>query len=606
MASDSQGRARFGPRASHLNDLWGALIVEELTRNKVGVFCLSPGSRCTPLTLAVARHAGAASVIHFDERGTAYHALGWARATRRPAALICTSGTAVANYLPAVVEASAAGVPLILLSADRPPELLDTGANQAIDQTKIFGGYVRWCVTLPCPDEAVAPEVILTTIDQAVYRAIRSPAGPVHVNCMFREPLAPAETARNFDAYLAGIAPWELTGAPYTTYAGPARAPAPEQLDHVLGSLAGVRRGLMIIGQLEDVRDTEAALRLADAASWPVFADITSGLRLGISDTRVVPYYDLLLLWPRFQEWCRPEAVLHVGGPFTSKRLLEHLAAHPPARYFLATDHPRRSDPAHRVTTRIEADIGPFCEEIMSAWKEGHYNAADTAWLDRLRRCSAIAHETVEVFQTRHGALSEIAVARLLSENVPEDAILFLGNSMPVRDMDTYASPAGKPVIAAANRGASGIDGTIATAAGYARGRPSSQSVTVLLGDMAMLHDLNSLALIRKTPVPVIVVVVNNNGGGIFSFLPVAAAEPHFERFFAAPHDLHFQHAAELFGLDYYNPETLGSFVSAYREAATNARSAIIEVNTERNENIRVHRALDAAVVAALEKRTKS
>ena len=208
----------FNQKSSSLNALWAQLIVQELLRNQINQFVLSPGSRCTPLTAAVAAEKQAAALMHFDERGAAYFALGYARASGRPAVLVCTSGTAAANYYPAVVEASMDMLPLILLTADRPPELLASGANQTIEQVNLYGNYVRFHFELPCPDELVAPESILTLVDQAVYRATRSPAGPVHINCMFREPLAPSPLPKDFSPYLAGAQRWLNNNKPFTAY----------------------------------------------------------------------------------------------------------------------------------------------------------------------------------------------------------------------------------------------------------------------------------------------------------------------------------------------------------------------------------------------------
>jgi 2-succinyl-5-enolpyruvyl-6-hydroxy-3-cyclohexene-1-carboxylate synthase len=598
MPSDPPHAAYFAPRASHWNDLWGALIVDELRRNGVDVFCLSPGSRCTPLTLAAADEARVRAIVHFDERAAAYHALGLAKALGRPVALICTSGTAVANYLPAIVEASTGHVPLIVLTADRPPELLDAGANQAIDQARIFGGYVRWHTVLPCPDKAVPPEVMLTTIDQAVYRSQRPPAGPVHLNCMFREPLAPTPRARDFEGYLVTVAAWRASNVPYTTYKSGTLSCDANQLKELAADFRRVQRGLVVVGRLGSAAERQAVLKLARALNWPVFPDITSGLRLGMPSAPFVPYYDQLLLSPGFRDCCTPERTLHVGGPFTSKRLLQHLEACPDLRYVVVADHPFRHDPAHRAALRIEANIISFCRGLASRLGKPHDRRVEKRRLAALRRGSGKVHEAISAFLSATGALSEIAVARLVSEHLPRGSSLFLGNSMPIRDMDMYGSPGGKPAQVVANRGASGIDGNVATAAGYAVG--ARAPMTAIVGDLALLHDLNSLALLRNLSAPAVVVALNNNGGGVFSFLPIASVERHFERFFATPHHLRFQRAAELFGLDYCNPESQGAFAAAYREAIGKAGGTLIEVNTDRHENLRMHRELQQAIVSVL------
>ena len=578
----------------NINAVWGALIVEELVRNGVGLFCLSPGSRCAPLTVAVAENARAQHVMHFDERGAAYHALGYAAATGRPAALICTSGTAVTNYFPAVVEAAHARVPLIVLSADRPPELLDAGANQAIDQVRLFGNYARWYAALPCPTEEIAAKTVLTTIDQAVYRATSAPAGPVHLNCMFREPLAPVPTDRDFGPYLAGVASWQSGDAPYTASVKSARTASPDDRRQLVETLGRAEHGLLVVGRLASPAETEAVGKLAEALNWPVFPDVASGLRLGTGTPPFAHYYDTLLGEPGFAERCAPDVVLQVGSPVVSKRLLEHLEKHRPRQYILVADHPFRHDAAHGVTMRVEADVAAYCRDLA---KDGA-PPGDAEWRRCLWAASEAADEAMGGLLAQEDAFGEPAVARLLSERVRPDATLFVGNSMPVRDVGRFASPHGARPRVAVNRGASGIDGNIAAAAGYARGLDAP--VTALVGDLALLHDLNSLALLRDVGVPVTVVVLNNNGGGIFSFLPIAEFPEHFEKLFAAPHGRRFKEAAALFDLDYYRACSRESFVDAYETAGKSGASAIIEVGTDREDNVRVHRRFEEAVAQAV------
>ena len=578
----------------NINAVWGTLIVEELVRNGVGLFCLSPGSRCAPLTVAVAENARAQHVMHFDERGAAYHALGCAAATGRPAALICTSGTAVANYFPAVVEASHARVPLIVLSADRPPELLDAGANQAIDQVKLFGDYARWYAALPCPTEEIDPKVVLTTIDQAVYRATSAQAGPVHLNCMFREPLAPVPTDRDLSPYMAGVASWQSGDAPYTAYVKPARTLSADDRKQLAETLSRAEHGLLIVGRLASPAETKAVGKLAEALNWPVFPDVASGLRLGTGTPPFVHYYDTLLGEPRFAERCAPDVVVQVGSPVVSKRLLEHLDKHRPQQYILVTDHPFRHDPAHGVSMRVEADVAAFCSDLA---KEGA-PPGDAEWRRWLWAASEAADEAIAGLLAEEDTFGEPAVARLLSERIAPDATLFVGNSMPVRDVDRFGSPHGARARVAVNRGASGIDGNIAAAAGYAR--VLEAPVTALVGDLALLHDLNSLALLRDAGAPVTVVVLNNNGGGIFSFLPIADYPEYLEEFFVAPHGRHFKEAAALFDLDYYRAGSRESFVDAYEKAPKSGVSTIIEVGTDRHDNVRLHRLLEEAVAKAV------
>lgn len=580
--------------APNINSLWAQLIVEELVRQGVTSFHVTPGSRSAPLALAVAGNPRAQRFIHYDERGAAYQALGHAAATGKPSALVCTSGTAVANYFPAVVEASSAGVPLILLTADRPPELQSSGANQTIDQSKLFAAYTRWEYVLPPPTLDVQPEAVLTAVDQAVYRCRRSPAGPVHLNCMFREPLAPLPTGQDFHTYLSSVRSWRGGTRPYSTHGDPHTRNDSQILKECLARIDTTRHGFLVVGRLESAGEAEAVLKLARALNWPTFPDVTSGLRLGDIRSPLVHYYDLLLVSERFRRLFRPQTILHLGGPITSKRYLRQLETTPPANYILVADHPLRQDPVHRVTLRGELDIAGFCGAITPAVT----NKGEDAWLYAFRRASMRVKDLVQEFVDKDSALTEVAVAQLVSRHLREGEVLFLGNSMPIRDMDMFGFAGGAPVRVAANRGASGIDGNIATIAGWANG--AGRPVTAILGDLAALHDLNSLALLRTTAAPVVLIVVNNNGGGIFHFLPVAAFQEGFEEVFGTPHGVRFEHAARLFGLAYANPRSKTALVEAFQHARDEGVSTLIEVNTDREENLHVHRALQNEVTSLL------
>ena len=571
------------PRA---NRLWAYLIVEELVRCGVGLFCVAPGSRSTPLVAALAENDKARGLVHFDERGTAFGALGYARATGLPAAWITTSGTAVANGLPAVAEAATDGVPMILLTADRPPELRQTGANQTIDQPDIFGDFVRWRFDLPAPGLGVDPAMVLTTVDQASYRAVRAPKGPVHLNLMFREPFLPDD-----DDPPSGPTPWTESGEPYTRYASTKPAVAETEIEALRDALLPVERGLVVAGRFASREQGEAVLRLAESIGWPLLPDVGSQVRLGAASENLVAHYDAILAGDRFAAAHRPEAVLHVGGRSLSKRLERFLYESRPDPYAVVRENPFRLDPHHRVTHSAETDIVDFCAAMVRA-TEDLPTSREGSWLAGWREASEEAGRRMDGLLCAAKEPSEPLVARLVSREVPADHGLVVASSMPIRDLDTFATTAGAPVPVAANRGASGIDGTVATAAGFARGL--GKPVTLLVGDLALLHDLNSLAMLRD--LRVVVVVLNNDGGGIFSFLPVARHERLFEPFFGTPQGVGFEPAAAMFGLGYERPGTSQEFLEAYRAACSREGSTLIEVETDRRENVALHRELLAGI----------
>lgn len=572
--------------APNLNRFWADLLVEELVRGGAAMFFLAPGSRSTPLVTAVAAHPTARYRVHVDERGSAFAALGWARATGQPAVWITTSGTAVANGLPAVVEASVDGVPLIALTADRPPELRDTGANQTIPQPDLFAPYVRWRTDLPAPSADVDPAFVLTTAAHALFRA-RS--GPVHLNAMFREPLGPEPDGVALPDLPAR---WPDGDASFTRHA-PDFGPSPEALRGTAERLARVRRGVIVAGRLAAPEAADAAHVLAETLGWPLLPDIESGLRTG--PDAPAPFYDLALASEAFREAARPEVVVYLGRRATSKRLAQWLAASD-ATQIVVRPGPERFDPDHRVAERHVAEPGAWCRALTAALPA--VREADPSYRALWQTASdAVGHTLAD----RLYRLTEPLAARLTVASVKPGEGLVLAASMPIRDADMFAAPGGAVVRTVANRGASGIDGTVATAAGFADGLGAP--VTLLLGDLALLHDLNSLMLLRDgldgSRPPVSVVVVNNDGGGIFHFLPIArqAEAAVFEPLFGTPHGLTFEAAARLFGLPYHAPTT----PEALTEALAAPGPKLVEVCTERVANRALHAELVAACTAAVD-----
>jgi 2-succinyl-5-enolpyruvyl-6-hydroxy-3-cyclohexene-1-carboxylate synthase len=576
--------------ASNINSVWGSLIIEELIRNGIDYFIISVGSRSTPLTVAVARNPRAQKIICVDERAAAFHAIGYGRATRNPAAIISTSGSAPANYYPGVIEASTDSVPMIILSADRPPELRETGANQTIQQYNLYGQYVRWQFDFPCPDEKIAPQMILTTIDQGVYQARKTPSGPVHFNCMFREPLAP-KSADIPETYLASLTQWQQEQKPYTQYVPSVMMPDALSISNLALLINQTQRGILAVGELKSNVDIQAVSQLAKKLNWAVFTDIQSGIRLDSALNNVIHYYDQLLITDSFEKHNPLETIIQIGSRINSKRFLQLIEQHQPQNHIIIIDNPFRHDPAHTVSLRIEANIAQFCQHLLPAIEESQ----NLEWVMELKQKSQLIHQSIDDFLFQSQEISEPFVARMISRYIPEQHGLFLANSMPIRDMDMYAVCDRGFVQVAVNRGTSGIEGTIAAGAGFAAGLNSP--VTILIGDLSFLYDLNSLALLKSLSQPLIIIVINNNGGGIFSFLPIAQFQDVFEPFFGTPHELEFKHAAQMFGIDYYHPTTKNELIKTYQSAISSQRHAVIEVTTNRQENYSIHQALQKHII---------
>jgi len=570
------------------------MIIEELIRSGVDYFCISPGSRSAPLAAAVGQNQHARHIVCFDERGAAFHALGYGRATGKPAALICTSGTAAANYLPAVIEASVDRIPMILLTADRPPELRKTGANQTIDQINLYGKYLNWEFDLPCPDEKIPPQVVLTTIDQTVFRSRRMPGGPVHINCMFREPLAPINEPIR-DDYLQPISDWEGKTDPLTKYEFPNLKPESLVIKEMSDIIDHSKKGIVLAGKLFSNYQAEAVLQLAQKINWPIFPDINSGLRFQLSKKNIIPFYDQMLLVERLWEKFAPDTIIQFGNRIVSKRVVQFIEQAKPKNFVQVMDHPSRHDPTHRVSLRIEAGIETFCQSLLNEIQ----SKTRTPWLDSLIESSNVVDSVLNGYVHPDQKVSEISAARIVSQLIPEKGALFLASSMPVRDMDMFASSNGAMIPVAANRGASGIDGTLASSTGFAVGH--NLPVTCILGDLAMIHDLNSLSILRSVKQPLIIIIINNNGSGIFSFLPIAEFDNIFEKFFGTPHQLTFEKAAEMFGIDYCNPLINKELQDAYQEALMNGECSIIEVKTDRKENFDFHQKIQERIRIAFQ-----
>ena len=535
---------------------WASIAVNTCVAAGVQHFFLAPGSRCTPLTLAVAEHPDSRVTQHFDERALAFAALGYARATGRPGIFVCTSGTAVANAYPALIEASMEGVPLLLWTADRPPELRNTGANQTIDQQHIFGTYPNWFCDLPCPTDALSPSFVQSIVRRALGEA---ETGPVHLNWMFREPFG-------FDALPIVNESAELDGG----CAGSESKSGTEI--QLTGDTVLVAGGC----QADEAR---VIWQLAEHYDVPLITDITSGLR-GISA-------DLSVGLPE------PKTIVHFGGRIVSKTWQRWTASLETTRFIHVTPKGIHFNPNHLPQQRYVEPIR-HVQFVQSDRNSAAFNIAwRTADSDYRKRVDRVFREHRNESQPN---LTEPELAYEVGKLTPDGHALFLGNSSPIRDFDRYAFwPVAKDIAVGANRGASGIDGLIATSVGFADGfgRPT----TAVVGDLSALHDLNALALVAKSAQPLTLVIINNQAGAIFDMLPVARRTEHFEQYFATPHGFSFQHAASMFGLPYVglshsDDSAKDAFAWIYEKSVTGGRSGIIEVKTNRDANQRIRQRL--------------
>ncbi len=691
-------KAMPSPHPSEPNRSWAREIIDAMIRGGVGHICISPGSRSTPLTLAAAERAASGLdsavglSVHYDERSAAFFALGYARATGRPALCVCTSGTAAANYLPAVIEAHYSRAPLILLTADRPPELRDTGAWQVIDQTKLFGVYTRWYAELGLPsDSEEMLRYARSVAARAAAMSMGRPPGPVHIDVPMRDPFpawdthgddvrdrhGPSDASGTSDAY-------RTRGAYGTRSEGDARDPSdasdvsdfakphPGPTSHAsittppVGPIEALAqriraapRGLILAGRLNcssSPEYAEAVARLALAGGYPILAEPLGGLRFGIHDrSHVITGYDAFM---RAEGWTAdpasgPELVLRFGASFTWRVVSDWLARFPKAHTVVIDPEVTWDDPARLASERFEADPIAICVALTERlegqapgdsrqaeadlWRRRWLEAAERATDVRRRGLDGSLEPDAQPIDVRRRGLdgsldpgghlidvqvagAELPGADLASTSAwvsdaiidaigDRNGLIWVANSMAVRDIDTFTGPRPEPITVMAGRGAAGIDGTLSQALGAALGwqrgstlgpaesSSGSRPAVLITGDLAFLHDVNGLAAPMPEVPQLAVVVVDDAGGGIFEYLPVAGGDrTEFERYFATPSHVNIEAVCAAFGVPCETVRSSDALMAATSTAIHAGGLRVIRVPVDRVSNTAWHRAYWAAV----------
>ena len=557
-------------------------LVEEWARLGVENACVSPGSRSAPLALALAGDGRLRVHVLLDERSASFFALGVGKATGRPAVVLTTSGTATAEMHAAVLEASHGRVPLVVCTADRPPELRATGAGQTIDQVGLYGDAVRWAHDAGVPeDRPDVGSVWRALACRAVAEATGPPAGPVHLNLPFREPLVPTG-APLVDA------PGRADGRPWTAVAAPPRAPDTDTVDRLAAAVRAAPRGVLVAGWGAGV-DAATAERFARAAGWPLLADPISGVRSGPS---AVSTYEALLRVERFAGDHRPELVARIGAPLTSKIAGTWLRGC--ARQIVVDADRSWLDPHRGATELLAVDAAPLLDAVAAALEAPAASPWLDAWLAAERRARGALDELLDGWEEPF----EGRVARDLVAGLPDGASLHVASSMPVRDVESFAAPRdGLRLLA--NRGVNGIDGFVSTVLGAAAAAGERPTVG-LLGDLCLLHDSNGLLGANRRGVDATLVVLDNGGGGIFSFLPQAELPEHFELLFGTPHGVELSELAALHGVPCERVEKASELMPAVRASLAAGGVRMVLVRTDRADNVTRHRDAWAAVAASL------
>lgn len=552
-------------------------IIGSLAEYGVTDVVISPGSRSTPLAYGFASSKEFNVFRQVDERSAAFLALGMAKTKAKPVALLCTSGTAAANYFPAIVEAYYARVPLIILTADRPHELRDVGAPQAINQPDLYGHHVKWSVDLPIPDEY---EATLPHIERHIARAttvsMASPKGPVHLNIPFREPLLidfqdelPKPTFhQSFTAKLV---------------------PSNDALQFWKEAIQQARKGFVVMGELAEGTDLNEVWSFIRTLKWPVLVESLSQLRTQVpNDCKhyVIEHYDSILKNDVFKKNMHPDTVIRFGAQPVSKPLTLFLKVVKPRTFITVDEDSLFRDPLGVTTTHIQAEIGSW----MSDFNVDEMNY-DAEYQQIFTRANEIACQHVKAYIAKEH--DEGALAGMLFECLPDQSDLVVSSSMPIRDVDTFFYQTARDIRIFANRGANGIDGVVSTAIGAQLG--TMRDTYLLIGDLAFLHDANGLLASRYQDTQLTIIVMNNDGGGIFSYLAQSSVEAHYEQLFGTPTGLGFEELARMYDAQYEHVHTKEEFKSVLQQPKEkNLR--IIEVQTNREDNVVTHRKLWASM----------
>ena len=574
------------------NQEFSAALLGEFVRSGMRHACICPGSRSTPLTAAAVNLSGLRCWSHVDERAAAFFALGLARASRAPVLLVCTSGTAAVNFHPAVVEAHHARVPLVILTADRPPELRDWGAGQTIDQAGLYGSAVRWFVEAPVPvrgDAALRYAGALAARAATVARG--RPAGPVHLNLPFREPLTPENVSGDPVAGTSPITRW---------------APAPERtldrhtLDTVAETLHTGERGVVVCGPWDGpAEDARAIASLAAQLGWPLLAEPTSQLRWGAAEAgaSVIATADLLLREPTFGDRFAPDRVLRFGDTPTSKSFRLWLERTRPERVLHVDPDAAWHDPSHLASDVLRCEPRRLCEELLERLDPA---PGESPWLGEFVAADRAAQAILETELASDPVLHGPGVVRELATALPDFAQLFVSNSLAVRDLDAYLPASERALRVLCNRGANGIDGISSSALGAAAADADTPTV-LLTGDLAFLHDAGGLLAAHRHGIRATFVVLDDAGGAIFSLLPVAkhGEAVRFDEHFRARHGLDLGGVARAYGAEVTRVASRAHLATALKEAFAAPGLSVVHVPIDAARALERRREIEARIAQA-------
>lgn len=553
-----------------------ANFVDELAASGLTDVVISPGSRSTPLAMTIAEHSDLYERIVIDERSAAFFALGMAKKQKKAVALVCSSGTAAANYFPAIIEAYYSRTPLIVLTTDRPPELRDIGAPQAIDQIKLYGDYPKWFHEMALPE--AGDDMLLyarAKASQAVNTVNEGNSGAVHLNFPFREPLIPDFSLENL---------WgKRSNKPFYAKTEGKRRLDEDQLQRLHAELMSFRKGLIVCGPQTDPELAAAVTELAEMWQTPILADPLSQVRAGEHrKDLVIESYDAILRSENIRAQLKPDFIIRFGAMPVSKPYLFYVKENSDIAQFVVENIAGYREPAGNETEMIYADSAKLCNDLAHCEAPA---AFDVEWLQTWQKMNQAAKNHLLESDSQN-AVTEGETVRCLTEAVPDKSSIYVGNSMSVRDLDTFFMTTPKSIDVLSNRGANGIDGMISSGLGAAA---TGEATTLLLGDLSFFHDMNGLLTAKHYALNITIVVINNNGGGIFSFLPQVNHKAHFEALFGTPLDIDIEDAVKMYGGTYQQPGDETELKTALNESYQYKGLSVVEVKTDRSENLNWH-----------------
>jgi 2-succinyl-5-enolpyruvyl-6-hydroxy-3-cyclohexene-1-carboxylate synthase len=556
------------------NILWAETFINHLVKSGVKYACVSPGSRSTPLAYTFATCRDIKSFIHVDERSSAFFATGLARKSGIPVVLACTSGTAVAEFYPAIIEAYQQRIPLIVCTADRPSGSHLRGVNQTINQNNIFKNHIRWFIDAGLPDpknlKSIA-EISLTAFNRSMELK-----GPVHINFPFDKPFEPDSFTDSIEEYsLSFHSPVEITSQE--------NYPAQELIEKIGDTIVNVSEGIITVGP-SDFSETlcSSVLSLSNITGYPVFADGASQIRFGNSDKNIFTNYDALFRTDYFQK-NKPSVIIHFGRTMTSKGYEDFIINYNGYKYII-NKWGDIFDPVNKFNALIKSDEESFISKLTGYLQARRFIRNNSTWMNKLQQAENVICRVKQESVYTAGFPDEGRIISEVINALPENTNLMMSNSTPVRDLDYFAEQLPQKIKVYHNRGASGIDGIISTAAGIAA---EGGSTILITGDLAFYHDMNGLLACRQYQIPLLIILINNNGGGIFNALPVSRYEEVFNEYFITPTDLNFKLFTEAYGGTYKDVNSWEELKASVVNALGSNKFSVLEIKTNASESLR-------------------